>query len=124
MNTTLAYLRSRRAWLVTNLAVWGADRDADISLAIVEQIASDKRLGLWRISLGGQNQQIKFSDLLDYRGNSLPTSIVRPVIVIIPKSSLGAFIKSVDGDSCFSIARKDSDSAPALVDLLIFEMGK
>ncbi|MEE9442876.1 MAG: hypothetical protein V3V99_09445 [candidate division Zixibacteria bacterium] len=123
MSTTLAYLRGRRAWLIENLSVWGVDNDAEFFIAALEVVGSDKRIGFWKISLGGQQQEITFSNLIDNRGNSLPAAIKKPAIVIIPRSSQGAFIKNVSGDSGFTIVRNDEDSAPALVDLLIFEIG-
>ncbi len=124
MNTTLAYLRSRRAWLVKDIAIWGTDREAELKIALTEQVGSDVRLGWWSISLGGQFQYINFTDLTDSRGNQLPASIVNPAIIIIPRGKPGAFIKSVDGDAGFSVARNDSDSAPVLIDVMIFETGQ
>ncbi|MEZ5360146.1 MAG: hypothetical protein R3F48_15120 [Candidatus Zixiibacteriota bacterium] len=124
MNTTLAYLRGRRAWLVENIAVWGTDRDAVIRMAAIETVGSDVRLGWWAISLGGQFQDISFSDLVDSRGNTLPGTIDKPAVVVIPRAGTGAFVKIMNGDSGFSIACNDADATPVLVDLLIFEMGR
>lgn len=123
MNTTLAYLRSRRAWLVENISVWGTDRDAVIQMAAVETVGSDVRLGWWSISLGGQFQDITFADLTDSRGNALPATIDKPAVVVIPRASTGAFVKIKNGDAGFSIACNDVDASPVLVDLMIFEMG-
>lgn len=124
MNTTLAYLRSRRAWLVENIAVWGTDQDAAIHMAAIEQVGSDVRLGWWAVSLGGQFQDIAFADLTDNRGNSLPDTINNPVVIIIPKAKTGAFVKVINGDSGFTIARNDDDASPVPVDFMIFEMGR
>ncbi|MFH1699174.1 MAG: hypothetical protein ABIE07_01190 [Candidatus Zixiibacteriota bacterium] len=123
MSMMLAYLRSRRAWLVENLSVWGVDNDAEFFVAAQEIVGSDKRIGFWNISLGGQQQEIAFSSIIDNRGNALPAVIQKPAIVVIPRSPQGAFIKNVSGNSGFAIVRNDEDSASALVDLLIFETG-
>ena len=123
MNTTLAYLRGRRAWLVENLAVWGADCEARFDLAVAETVGSDTRLGFWSFSFGGRQQEVTFSSLTDSRGNNLPALIQKAAVVIIPRSSQGAFILAVNGQTGFSIARTDPDAAPARVDLLIFETG-
>jgi hypothetical protein len=66
MNLTLAYLRGRRTWLVQGFAVWGSDYDAEFLMAAAEKVASDTRLGFWRVSLGGQAQEVSFTSLVDY----------------------------------------------------------
>ena len=83
MNSTLAYLRGRRAWLVENLSVWGSDSEAEFLMALAETVGSDTRLGFWQISLGGQSQEILFSSLTDNRGNNLPETIKSPAVVVI-----------------------------------------
>jgi hypothetical protein len=123
MNSTLAYLRSRRAWLVENLSVWGSDSEAEFLMAVSETVASDKRVGFWNISLGGQLQEVAFADLSDSRSNQLPETINRPAIVIIPRGKRGAFIKTVNGETGFHIAKNDNGNSPVIVDLMIFESG-
>ena len=123
MNSTLAYLRGRRAWLVENLSVWGSDSEAEFLMASVETVGSDTRLGFWQVSLGGQSQEISFSSLSDKRGNTLPETIKSPAVVVIPRGRQGAFVKKVNGETGFSIARCDGSSVSVAVDLLIFETG-
>jgi len=123
MNSTLAYLRGRRAWLVENLSVWGSDIEAEFFTTIVETVASDTRIGFWRIPLGGQLQQVGFSSLIDNRGNTLPDSIKSPAVVVIPRGRQGAFVKSVQGETGFTIARNDGEASSVAVDLMIFETG-
>jgi len=123
MNLTLAYLRGRRTWLVQGFAVWGADHDAEFLMVAAEKVASDTRLGFWRVSLGGQAQEVSFSSLVDNRGNSLPAQVKSPAVVIIPRGPQNAFIKCVNGDSGFSIARTEGGSGPVTVDLMVFETG-
>ncbi len=123
MNTTLAYLRTRRAWLVRNVAVWGSEYQQDVFLGACEFIDAQKRIGLIRAQLGGPRQEILFTDLVDVQGNHLPETIAGPAIVMIPRSRAGAFVKSVQGVSGFTVARTETGSDTALIDLLIFETG-
>jgi hypothetical protein len=123
MNSTLAYLRGRRAWLVENLAVWGSDSEAEFFMAAAETVASDTRIGFWRVSLGGQLQELTFGSLVDNRGNHLPETIKAPAVVVIPRGKQNAFIKSVKGETGFTIARSDGDQQSVMVDIMIFETG-
>jgi hypothetical protein len=123
MNTTLAYLRGRRAWLVENLAVWGTDSEAEFLMAISEQVGSDTRVGFWKTSLGGQLQDISFSTLIDNRGNNLPATIKSPAVIVMPRERQSAFIKAITGNSGFSIAKGDDSTQPVTVDIMVFETG-
>ncbi len=123
MNTTLAYLRGRRAWLVENLSVWGSDSEAEFLMAAAETVGSDVRVGFWKVSLGGQLQEVPFSSLTDNRGNALPASIKKPAVMIIPRGAQSAFVKSVTGESGFIAARTDSGPGAVAVDVMIFETG-
>ena len=123
MNSTLAYLRSRRSWLVENLSVWGSDTEAEFVLAAAETVGSDVRVGFWPVSLGGQVQEISFASLIDNRGNHLPVAIKRPAVIVIARGRRSAYVKSVNGETGFMIVRSDSDGAPVGVDLMVFETG-
>ncbi len=123
MNTTLAYLRGRRAWLVENLAIWGSDSEAEFMMAAAETVGSDVRIGFWRVSLGGQLQEVPFSSLTDNRGNVLPSTIKKPAVMIIPRGAQSAFVKSVAGESGFIAAKSDSGAGAVAVDVMIFETG-
>jgi hypothetical protein len=123
MNSTLAYLRGRRAWMVENLSVWGSDSEAEFSLVIAEGVGSETRIGLWTISLGGQLQKVSFASLVDNRGNHLPESIKKPGVVIIARDRQTAFVKSIDGETGFSVAKASDVSGAISVDVMIFETG-
>lgn len=123
MNSTLAYLRGRRIWLVENLTVWGTDSDAEFLLVLAETVGSETRLGFLSVACGGQRQMVSFSSLSDSRGNQLPAQIKKPSVIIIPKGRQGAFLKAVEGETGFVIARSDPESPAAGVDLLIVETG-
>lgn len=123
MNSTLAFLRGRRAWLVENLAVWGSDSEAEFRMVAAETVASDTRIGFWQVSLGGQLQEVTFSSLTDNRGNNLPDNIKSPAVVVIPRGKQSAFIKSVNGETGFTIAKGEGSSSSVAIDLMIFETG-
>lgn len=123
MNTTLAYLRGRRAWLVENLAVWGSDCEAEFFAAIDETVASETRIGFWRVPVGGQMQEVLFSSLIDNRGNSLPDNIKSPAVLVMPRGRQGAFVKTVNGETGFTIARGEGSLSSVSVDVMIFETG-
>ena len=123
MNTTLAYLRSRRAWLVENLTVWGSDSDSEMLLALVEMVSDEKRVGLWKVNPGRDQQAVNFSDLIDNRGNNLPAIINKPAVIIMPREGQGAFVKSIQADTGFTVAKNDSEGSMVIVDLMIFETG-
>ncbi len=123
MNTTLAYLRGRRAWLVENLSIWGSDTEAEFLLALAEPAGSDMRVGFWPVPLGGQTQEVPFASLVDNRGNSLPASIKKPAVIVMPRGKRSAFVRTVLGESGFTIARSDNQTPPVTVDLMIFETG-
>ena len=123
MNTTLSYLRGRRAWLVDGLTVWGAESEAEILMAAMETIGSDNRLGFWQVPLGGHRQEVTFADLIDNRGNHLPEQIKKPAVIIVPRESRSAYVKAVRGEAGFIVAKSDTDGKSVVVDLLIFETG-
>lgn len=123
MNSTLAYVQGRRTWFVENLIVWGTDSDAEFLLAIAETAGSDTRVGLLRVSLGGQRQAVNFSSLIDSRGNQLPDQIKKPSVIFIPRDRRGAFLKNVLGETGFVVAKTEAEGPSAAVDLLIVETG-
>ena len=123
MNSTLAYIQGRRTWFVENLIVWGTDSDAEFLLAIAETAGSDTRVGLLRVSLGGQRQAVNFASLVDSRGNQLPDQIKKPSVIFIPRDRRGAFLKTVLGETGFVVAKTDTEGPSAAVDLLIVETG-
>jgi hypothetical protein len=123
MNTTLAYLRGRRLWVVENLAVWGNLSAYTASFLITEETGGDKRLLFWQVNLGGDLQQIDYCDLTDIEGNKLPETISRPKIVVLPKNGVSVAVTGRESNSSFIIAKTDVTSVSGLVDLLIFEVG-
>lgn len=109
--------------MVENFRAWGTESEADIYMATLETIGSDNRLGLWHVTLGGYRQEVAFSDLVDKRGNNLPTEIKQPTVVVLPRECRSAYIKTHTGNTGFIIAKSDNDSPSVTVDLLVFETG-
>jgi hypothetical protein len=92
-------------------------------MAAAETIASDTRIGFWRVSLGGQLQEIAFGSLIDNRGNHLPETIKSPAVIVIPRGKQNAFIKNIKGETGFAIARSEGAQQTVMVDIMIFETG-
>jgi hypothetical protein len=115
----LNYLKSNRKWLVTNLSVWGSSSAYQMPLGLIEE-TSEKRLIFCLAELGGEDQIVKFSDLVDNRGNHLPTSIANPVVILIPRSDAVCYLVGRPSNVNFKIARSQSAVQP-IIDLLIME---
>jgi len=123
MNSTLAYLRGRRLWVVENLVVWGSLSAYSGNFLVTDDIGGDKRLLFWQVSLGGDLQQTSFVDLTDINGNTLPAIISRPKIVVLPKNGVNVAVVGREANTTFTIAKTVETSTSGLVDLLIFEVG-
>jgi len=123
MNSTLAYLRGRRLWVVENLVVWGSLSAYSGNFLVTDDVGGDKRLLFWQVSLGGDLQQTSFVDLTDINGNTLPAIISRPKIVVLPKNGVNVAVVGREANTTFTIAKTVETSTSGLVDLLIFEVG-
>lgn len=124
MNLTLDYLKSNRKWLVPNILVWG-NSDAFRARFIMTEDGQSKRVVFGSNVIGGENQTIDFADLTDSRGNSLPSRINSPVVVVIPRNQTRCYLVGRPSDTGFKIARTESDDKfqeDGLVDLLIMEV--
>ncbi len=122
MNITLDYLTGNRKWLIRDYTVWGDAGSLDGDLMLTEYKSGENRVVFMHEYSGGNSQIVDFADLLDHRGNQLPTTINKPLVIIIPKNQIGAFILGAVGPTSFRIARKKEEPSNSLVDLLILEM--
>jgi hypothetical protein len=120
---TLTYLKGHRLWVVRDVLVWGLASDASFYFMGEEDVDSTGRLLFGTASIGGEAQGIQFGDLTDYRGNSLPSSIDSPRVLIRPRSSYIAYLVGEESNSGFKVARDNSAPGPISVDLFIYEMG-
>lgn len=123
MNITLDYLRSRRIWVVPNFVVWGDWSLYSFLLFYSEMGATSKRVVFCKSTLGGLDQTVNFSNLCDFRGNQLPTTISNPKMIILPKNEIHCLVVGSETDTGFRIARFSESSQTGLVDLMIVEMG-
>jgi hypothetical protein len=125
MNLTLDYLKSNRKWLVPNLMVWGNAEAIQPQLLLTEETDDSKRIVFTDNIIGGKNQTVDFSDLIDSRGNHLPEEIANPIIVIIPRDTNHCYLVGRPSCSGFKIARSESSTGSlqhGLVDLLVMEV--
>jgi hypothetical protein len=122
MNVTLDYLKSNRKWLIRDYCVWGDDDAFEADMLMTELAASTLRVVFMHQYSGGNGQVVNFADLLDHRGNQLPSTINNAEVIIIPKNAVATFVRGLIGPTSFRIARSSQGPAEAIVDLLIMEM--
>jgi hypothetical protein len=120
---SINYLRGRRLWVVRNFQIWGTSDATRFYYLGVENIDSTNRLMFGTTGIGGSVQDVKFSNLIDFRGNNLPASISSPKIIIRYRSTYAAFLIGDESDAGFRIARDNNAPGPVRVDLFIYEMG-
>jgi hypothetical protein len=120
---TLAYLKGHRIWVVRDILIWGLASDASLYFLGEENVDATGRLLFGTVSIGGEAQDIRFSDLIDYRGNILPSSIDSPRVLIRPRSSYVAYLVGEESNTGFKVARDASAPGPISVDFFIYEMG-
>jgi hypothetical protein len=120
---TLNFLKSRRIWVVKDFLVWGTSDQAQLRYLGLETINSTGRLMFGTASLGGSQQNVIFSELVDFRGNHLPSSIDFPKVLIRLRSSYAVYLAGEESDYGFRIARETDAPGPVMADLFIIEMG-
>jgi hypothetical protein len=120
LNLTLNYLKGSRKWLVPNLSVWGNSSTYQMPMAMIEE-GSSKRLIFCLAELGGEDQLVKYSDLVDNLGNHLPSNIANPAVILIPRSGAFCYLVGRPSNTGFKIACNQTSEQP-IVDLLILEV--
>jgi hypothetical protein len=123
MNITLDYLRGRRIWVVPNFVVWGDWSLYSFLFFNAEIQAGSKRIVFSKSILGGLDQTVDFSNLYDFKGNQLPTTINNPKVIVLPKNEVFSFVVGAEMNTGFRIAKLPGSSHTNLVDLMIVEMG-
>lgn len=117
----LAMATAKRSWYVPNVNIWGTKGWSDFDLLILEEIDSDNIVTFDRVNLGEGSQEIKFAQLTDFRGNSLPATIKNAKVFINPKSDDNCFLIGEASDSKFKIARSSDSPGSVTADLYILE---
>jgi hypothetical protein len=120
---TLAYLKGRRLWVVRDVSVWGGADAACLCFMGLEKVAAASRVMFGTAPAAGAVQDIRFSDLIDHKGNPLPPSIASPRVLVRPRSAFLAFIVGEESGTAFRIARDPDAPGPVNVDLFIYETG-
>nr|MBN2276854.1 hypothetical protein [candidate division Zixibacteria bacterium] len=123
MMNTLAYLKSRRMWVVRDIMVWGLEADAEFHYLGIETVDTDSRLMLGILSVGDTAQDILYADLVDHHGNNLPAVINAPRVIIRPRSRHQAYLAGEESNAGFRIVRDPDAPGPIRVDFFIYETG-
>ena len=121
MNTTLAHLNSRRAWLIRDINIWGSLHAEIVDALATEVDDAQTRVVFHEFTIGGEEQDIAFGTLTDHRGNVLPSSIDAPVIIPIAKNAIPVALIGMSNPTSFRIAKTASSPDDAIVDLWIIE---
>lgn len=122
--STLSELSARRMWYVSGFRVYGTVGEAERGLLLSE--TANGVTGIFYAPLGNldASQTVSFSSLIDHRGNALPVSLSAPRVIIRPVSSSTAFVVGSETNENFRIARSTDSDSPAVVDLLVLELGE
>lgn len=119
---TIDYLKSNRKWLVRDFVVWGDNGTFEADMLMTEFVSGDDRIVINHEFTGETAQTVIFQNLIDHRGNQLPSKITNPEVILIPRNPIRCFILGNVGEKSFRIS-KDSDLlSNSVVDLLIMEM--
>lgn len=124
MNTTLAYLRSHRSWLVENVSVSGTWPGAYVAIVGTEASGAARRVVFALAPLGGAPQTLTYAGLVDFRGANLPSQLHKPKVIVLQKSDTGVIIVGPETSVGFGLACISPGRAKAIVDLWIVELGR
>lgn len=120
---SICYLRGRRLWVVRSLQIFGTADEARFLYLGIEYVDTTNRVMFGTTGIGGAVQDVRFSDLIDFRGNNLPATIKSPKVLVRFRSPYVAYLIGEESDSGFRMARDNSSPGPICVDLFIYEMG-
>jgi hypothetical protein len=124
MNSTLAYLRSHRSWLVENVSASGTWPGAYVATAGSEAAGADRRVIFTLAPLAGSPQALTYAGLVDFRGAHLPTRLNKPKVIVLQKSDAGVIVVGPETSEGFALACTSAGQASAIVDLWIVELGR
>lgn len=123
MLSGLEKVKSKRIWFVSDFSVWGVANEGEIDYLVVEEVDTTQTLLFGTLGIGSSLQEVSFADLKDNRGNSLPSTISKPVVIPRMKEEKSVFLVGTETSVGFKIARDSSSALPIKTDLLIIEMG-
>ncbi len=124
--TTLAFalITARRAWYVPDVTVTGDYSAMTVEMLVGEADDSEGRIVLYCYPIGGVVQEVVFGSLVDHRGNALPATINRPVVIPIPRNDVPVAVVGQPSAATCRLARTRYVAHDGLVDLWIVEAGR
>jgi hypothetical protein len=123
VNQTLNVLTGRRAWYVPGVSIWGNVVGETIDAVATEADDGTTRVVFYQFPIAGTLQDIEFTNLIDHRGNSLPMTISGPVVIPIPRNTVGVAILGKPGSTALTVGKTEITSEDGLVDFWIVEAG-
>ncbi len=123
MNPTLSYLLGHRMWTISSVNVWGTLSDFTPQLLLTESEGASKRILFGSFPTGGSVQQLEYAALTDARGNTLPTELTNPKVLVLPKGEIGVVVVGSETNQSFTLAKTADTDQVAVCDLVVIEMG-
>lgn len=102
--------------------VWGQEGLGDLHYLVYEKYPAASVL-YGSTDIGESAQSVRYDDLIDHRGNRLPSVINSPRVMLRPRQSESVFLVGDETSQSFKIARDATGSSAVSVDLLVIEMG-
>lgn len=109
--------------MVEDFQVYGTADEARFMYLGVESVDNTNRIMFGTTGIGGTVQDVRFSDLKDFRGNTLPDTIDSPKVLTRPRSNYTTYLVGEESDTGFRVARDSGAPGPVCVDLFIYELG-
>ncbi len=111
-------------WVVPNMVIWGLAGLGEVEYLNIEQVDSTKTVFFGSIGIGETAQSVNFASLLDVRGNLLPATIKKPLVLARSQNESQVFVVGSESNTGFKIARDPAAKGPVTVDLIITELGE
>ena len=121
---SINFLMGRRLWVIRDFNVWGTSDNIGLRMLTTKNIDGKERVYFEQAQIGDDVQEVLFTELTDWRGNSLPEQIDQPQIAVLPRSKYNAFVIGEQFSTGFRIGRDSSAIKPVPVDLLIYELDR
>jgi len=123
MNAGLEKVTARRVWFVPDFAVWGLSSLGEHDYLALEGVNDTISAYHASITVGESDQQVRFAELLDHRGNHLPAALASPRVFLRTHGEESAFVVGRETSQSFRVARDGDSPRPVTVDLLVVELG-
>jgi len=124
MLTGIERVTARRVWFVPDFVVWGLPSLGEHDYLAIEKVGAVQSVFYGSATVGQVEQEVSFEQLVDHRGNHLPSSLGAALVVPRSRGSEAVFVVGRESSSGFKIARDPASDNPVTVDLLIVELGE